>query len=353
MQTSRATTAASANGEKGIASLEATMRRVGANISAQEFVRVVSNTYHAIEAENYVRVRHALFPRSGSHQDLKSALTQCKRHLPGPITVLNIGCGAGYEAGVLREIFDSEDVDKIVLTDISPDMVDNAKARLASLYHKSAFQMGSIENLQVGVFDLVMTHSLVHHIADLSRFFKAVSEATAEGKYYVMAHEPSSRFYRNPECLWVNDEVRRSEERRKMLRKCVDPRRWISKLRRMIQPSDVDRSLYQRMNDQLRASVGFSSDLTPREIEKLVDIHSPCSLPGDFSIGCDGFDWETMHQSFLEEFELVKVWTSDYMGGTNPSRLPLRWQQVNDALAEKYPLDGSNFTVLWRKRPSK
>jgi len=326
------------------------MRRVGAKMPALEFIQVVSNTYHAIEAENYVRVRHALFPRSGSYKDLKSALIQCKRHLPGPITILNIGCGAGYEAGVLREIFESDDVRRIVLTDISPDMVHNAKTRLASLYHNSAFQIGSIEHLQVGVFDLVMTHSLVHHIADLSRFFKAVSKATATGKYYVMAHEPSSRFYRNPECVWAYDEVRTSEERRKMLTKWLDPRRWIGKLRRMIRPTETDRGLYQKMNDRLRADYGFTGNLTSREIEKLVDIHSPCNLPGDFSIGFDGFDWEQLHQWFLEEFELVQVWTSDYMGGTNPSRLPVRWQQVNDALAEKHPLDGSNFTVLWRKR---
>lgn len=135
-----------------------------------------------------------------------------------------------------------------------------------------------------------------------------------------------------------------------MLTKWLDPRRWIGKLRRMIRPTETDRGLYQKMNDRLRADYGFTGNLTSREIEKLVDIHSPCNLPGDFSIGFDGFDWEQLHQWFLEEFELVQVWTSDYMGGTNPSRLPVRWQQVNDALAEKHPLDGSNFTVLWRKR---
>lgn len=342
-----------ANGEKGTASLEASMRRVGARMSAREFIQIVSNTYHAIEAENYVRVRHALFPRSGSYNDLKSALIQCKHHLPGPITVLNIGCGAGYEAGVLREIFESGDVRRIVLTDISPDMVRNAETRLAALYRDIEFQIGSIEDLEVGVFDLVITHSLVHHIADLPKFFKAVSRVTAPGQDYLMAHEPSSRFYRNPECLRVYNEVQTSEERRKMLMKWVDPRRWIGKLRRMIQPSETDRGLYRKINDRLRANYEFTGELTSREIAKLVDIHSPCNLPGDFSIGFDGFDWEKLHRSFLEEFELVQAWTSDYMGGTNPSRLSMRWQQVNDALAEKYPLDGSNFTVLWRKRAAK
>lgn len=339
-----------ANGEKGRAFLKASMQRVGSRMSAKEFIKIVSNTYHAIEADHYVRVRHALFPRSGSYNDLRAALIQCRQCLPATSVILNIGCGAGYEAGVLREIFERDEVRRIVLSDISREMMQKAESRLAPLYREIEFNIGSIEDLDLGVFDLVMTHSLVHHIADLPAFFKTVCRATGAGGYYLMAHEPSIRFYRNSECLWVYNEVRTSESRRKMLTKWIDPRRWVGKFLRVIRPGNAPRGLYQKINDQLRDSYGFTSDLSPREIEKLVDIHSPCSLPGDFNIGYDGFDWETMHQFFLKDFELVKIWTSDYMGGTNPSRLPLRWQQVNDALAEKYPLDGSNFTVLWRKR---
>lgn len=341
-----------ANGRMGMASLEASMQRVGAQMSPRQFIQAVSNIYHALEAENYVRVRHALFPQSGSYHDLKAALIQCKQHLQVPITILDVGCGAGYEAGIVREIFESTDVPKIVLTDISPDMVRNAKMRLASLYPNMEFQLGTIECLGLGVFDLVITHSLVHHIADLSAFFNVIASVTAPGRYYIMGHEPSSRFYKNTECRWVYNEMQWSERRRKMLAKLVNPRRWVGKLRRMMRPDERDRTIYRKVNDRLRATCGFTADLAPREIEKLVDIHSPCNLPGDFSIGLDGFDWEHLQSSFLQEFDLMRVWTSDYMGGTNPSQLPLRWQQANDALAEKYPLDGSNFTLLLRKHPA-
>ena len=328
-----------ANGEKEAALLKDTMRRVGARMSRQEFLFIVSNIYHAFESKNYK-------PWSGVYNDLKEALKQCKEHLFAPITILNVGCCAGYEAEVVREVFDSVDVRRIVLTDISPEMVRRARTRLAALYSQIEFRIGNIEDPSIGLFELVITHNLIHRIADLPRFFRTVSKVTLPGCYYLMGDEPSIRFYRNPECLAVYQEMRTIEERRKW----ADPRMWVDKLRRMIRPSEKEKGLFRRINDRLRSQFGFTDDLTPREIVKLLHIHSPSNLPKDLHIDFDGFDWNELHRSYLQDFELVQVWTSDDMGGTNPSELPLRWQQLNDALREKYPIDGSNFTVLWKRR---
>src|SRR5262245_24584604 len=140
-----------ANGEEGAALLEDTIRGVGARMSQQEFISVVSNIYHTFDAENYK-------PCSGAYNDLKEALRQCKEHLSAPITILNVGCGAGYEAEVVREVFDCVDVRRIVLTDTSPKMLRSARRRLAALYSDIEFRLGKTEDLSIGLFELVITH---------------------------------------------------------------------------------------------------------------------------------------------------------------------------------------------------
>jgi hypothetical protein len=130
----------------------------------------------------------------------------------------------------------------------------------------------------------------------------------------------------------------------------LQPHRYVGKLRRLLgTATGVDVPLPARINATLRERHGFTAPLTAQEIERLVDVHLPDELPGDFRIGFDGFDWARLHAEYLPGFELAWVVTSGYMGRSNPAALPSRWQRVNDRLAAAYPLDGSNFSAFWRR----
>jgi hypothetical protein len=84
----------------------------------------------------------------------------------------------------------------------------------------------------------------------------------------------------------------------------------------------------------------------------LVDIHVPTGLAEEFKIGLDGFDIDNLQNGLLRRFKLQWVGTSGYMGEScSPLSLPVYWQSINDQLAFKYPMDGSNFSAFWQRDP--
>src|SRR5688572_4369222 len=110
------------NPERSNKALDDLMNRVGANMEPREFIRLVSNTFHKHEVEHYNIVRHQLFKKSGAHNDLRNAFSLALNIIKkDKLDILNIGCGAGYEASVFLAEARASRVGKMVLTDISPE----------------------------------------------------------------------------------------------------------------------------------------------------------------------------------------------------------------------------------------
>jgi cyclopropane fatty-acyl-phospholipid synthase-like methyltransferase len=324
------------------------MERVGVSMSPEKFIRIVSNAYHELEAPRHAVEMHSYFRRSGAHETFKEALRASKKALKKGIRILDLGCGAGYDLEVLKEVFTKEEVGKIVCFDISAEMQALAKKKVDG--YPCEFILGNMwDALARGPYDLVVSHAMVHHVADLSAFFGVVKRALVPGGGYVMGHEPNNRYWNNKECMVVLHELRAFERKRRNRRKYFKPSRYIFKLARILRLASND-SLESRINKVLRGRYGFKSELMPREIHRLVDIHVPDATPGEFKIGYDGFEWEQLQIECLQGFELAWVGTVGYMGETcSPEDLPQRWREINDRLAAKYPLDGSNFSAYWRK----
>ena len=334
--------------EQSLARLERTMNRVGVAMSPPHFIHVVSNAYHEVEAQRHAIDMHAYFRSSGGYASFKRALITARDELIKPVSILNIGCGAGYDLEVLREVFSPDDVKKIVCCDISVDM--QAIARKQAAGYPCRFVLGHAgEALVYGPYDLAVTNAMIHHIADLNSFFNVLERAVVRGGGFVMGHEPNARYWRNKECMGALKELRKSRRRHRTLQKIFDPSRYLYKIARVSGVASDD-SLQTRVNRLLRAR-GFKSDLTIDEIHRLVDVHVPNGRDEEFKIGLDGFDWEELQREVLSSFELVSVETSGYLGETcSPATLPRRWRDINDQLAARYPFDGSNFSAFWRRK---
>jgi SAM-dependent methyltransferase len=328
--------------------LKASMTRVGASMLPADFIRAVSNAYHEVEAPRHAVDMHAYFRSSGGHNVFVDALKAAKATFRGPVSILDMGCGAGYELEVLREIFTPSEVSRIVCCDISADM--QSIARKATKGFHCRFVLGNAEEALVyGPYDLVVTHAMIHHVADLSAFFDVIERAVVPGGAFVMGHEPNQRYWRNAECMAVLKRLKAFQRRKRRIRKFLEPSRYLYKLIRLAGFAS-DNSLEKKVNRILRDRFSFSSDLTPQEIHRLVDIHVPTGLVDEFKIGLDGFDIDDLQSGLLRRFKLRWVGTSGYMGEScSPSSLPLYWQSVNEQLAFKYPLDGSNFSAYWHK----
>jgi 2-polyprenyl-3-methyl-5-hydroxy-6-metoxy-1,4-benzoquinol methylase len=337
------------NHESSLSKLMATMKRVGVAFDPEEFIRLVSNAYHEVEAQRHAVDMHAYFRNSGGYENFKQSLQMAKKAIDRPVSILNVGCGAGWDLEVMREVFSNEEVKKVVCCDISADM--QAIARQKANGYPCRFVLARVnEALVYGPYDLVVTHAMVHHVADLASFLSTITRAVVPGGAYVMGHEPNNRFWVNEECQSYLRRMRTTESRRRRMTKYLKPSAYVFKAARMLGVT-ADDSLEERINRILRTRHGFKSNLTPQEIRRLVDVHVPDWFAGDFKIGLDGFEWDHLQSDFLQSFTLAWVGTSSYLGETcSASDLPERWQDVDLQLAKKYPLDGSNFSAFWWKK---
>ena len=348
MRTNQAVELTLVNHPQSMRNLRETMQRVGADLPPDAFISTVSNVYHAITSQSYEREICQLFRTSGSHEKFRGSLQIAKRLLKPQPSILNLGCGTGYDLEVVREVFAPSEVGSLVCSDISPDML--AHARQKSQGYPCRFEVGySSDMLSFGPFDLVITHSLVHHIPGLAAFFLDVEALVAGNGIYVMGHEPNHRFWNNRECMTSVEELERSQRQRKRYTKYLNPQRYLLKASRMLGfPHSLGRET--QVNLKLRREHGFQADLTTREIQRLVDIHVPVNSEGAFTIGLEGFDCHELQTDYLANFERISFLTSGYLGHSNPAKQSKSWQRENARLAEKYPHDGSIFSAVWKKR---
>jgi SAM-dependent methyltransferase len=332
-----------------VARLETLIRRVGASMSGEEFIRAVNTAYYEVEARHHTTEIHEYFHRSGAHGHFRQALATAAQWLPRPLAILDIGCGAGYDLEVIREVFPRDQVELLVGLDVSADMMDRAGATADG--YPCRMILGSLNDaLAYTPFHLVVTHAMVHHIPNLAYFFRMIDRALPPGGIYLMGHEPNRRHWENLDRMPLLRRLQAAARRRRVMRKFLQPSRYIRRLGRMLGLVE-DPSLESKVNRILREQLGFTDNLTPKELHRLIDIHVPDRLPGDFRIGFNGFDWNELGSTMLGNFQITSLVTYGYtLEATSPKYSPKNWERWDAALAKEHPLDGIYFTALWKKQ---
>jgi ubiquinone/menaquinone biosynthesis C-methylase UbiE len=326
-------------GSLRLKNLHRLMRRCGVKISPEDFLSIVSNTYHSIEVKIY-DVIHPEISDLGQPV-FRDALDKVLLDLPSAFTVLDLGCGTGYASKQLLEICPRQRIKSILCQDLSSDMLHQAKENLYREYDFTAdIMVGQIEDLltQDRKFDLIMTNSVIHHIPNTEDVLCKIAHLVAPGGIYVMGHEPCNRFMKNVECL-------HAYKRWQSLRALRYRMRWVDPLfyqRLLGNQSSVDIPTLTS-KELMRVGV-INTRLTPQEIAALVDIHVPPTLPGDFHIGCMGFDPDELSLRYFGAFQAIHIKT--YNTWTSPSR----WARKTAALYEKFPSDGITFTAAWKNK---
>ncbi|MBD1840934.1 class I SAM-dependent methyltransferase [Coleofasciculus sp. FACHB-64] len=329
-----------ANGAIGIANLNATMLRCGVTLNPEEFIRIISNTYHAIEAESYddTHIEITQFAKPF----FKEVLLQTLDIIPHSFSVLDLGCGTGYALQTLLEICPKSRLHQVMCSDLSSDMVVKAQQNLTAKNITTETFVGTVADLVMWTqpFDMVLTNSVLHHIADIESFLANIASLVKPGGVYVMGHEPSSRFMANPECRAAYErwQTLRTWRRRLWF---IDPlfyKRVLSKWSGHSQPD-----ILQKTSDKLLRTGVITKPLTPREVRMMVDIHAPCDLPGDFCLGLPGFDPLKLGSEYLPGFHTI-CWRS-----YNAWIAPAKWAKTANALNKKFSLDGGSFTAAWQR----
>ncbi len=105
---------------------------------------------------------------------------------PGPIKLLELGCGTGNLTAFLAQKPNCA----VTAVDISPDMIRQAQKKLKNVeFHASPIERLPFEN---GTFDVVTGYSVLHHLPDLRESFDEISRVLKPNGSFVFGEPVES-----------------------------------------------------------------------------------------------------------------------------------------------------------------
>lgn len=298
-----------------------------------ELVVEVNRLFHATGANLY----------DGSHPEIHQQLPEvwgdllAQVHIPAGAqwSLLDFGAGTGFATAQAINALPNGAVERAVCVDLSPEMLAHCRTRISPVMPQAEFR----EDLPTqGPFHLLLTNSVLHHLPDVDAHLARIEPLLAPDAWWVMGHEPSSRFYRNLELRAHFDAYRRQHRWQRFFR----PGLYLARLRRLF-AGDPRRSA-------ARASVAaglFQREPDPETIDRLVDFGVAHSLE-EVEAG-RGLDFREMERRFAGRWELVTVRSYSFMGSMFEGYLPGGWQSRCQDLARRFPEDGANFSAVWRR----
>lgn len=297
----------------------------------KSLVEEVNKIYHSFDAKRYDREHPEI------HQQLPAIWAEMMAQLPARTRwrVLDFGCGTGFEGGqVLQKL--GENVETFVAFDPSPEMLGKCKTNLQG-FGRVTFCLELQQAAMAGPFNLLLTNSLLHHLPSIQETILSFLPALTPDAFWLAGHEPSSRFYRNSDCIRFLDDYSRYWERVK----------WF-------QPSSYVAKLNQLFANPLRATakVAMQRGMFNRlpgsaVIDRIIDFHVPHSC-AEVNQG-RGLDFDQLQHWFRDIWELRWKRTYSYFGATSEARVPHHWKKKALSMSQAYPNDGANFCLVWER----
>jgi len=302
-------------------------------VPLKQLVEEVNKIFHSFDAEHYDSGHPEI------HQQLPSVWAEMLAQLPSrQWRALDLGCGTGFEPQQVQR-FLGDRLEKLLAFDPSPEMLAQCRRRLPG--SKNVFFSSQFAEIAGhGPFNLLLTNSLLHHLPDIPETLSSLLPALTPDAFWLAGHEPSSRFYRNPECLSLLADFSRYRQRAKWL----EPSSYIAKLALIVGKHPLRETAKKAFELGL-----FKQRPTPATIDRIVDFHVAHSA--DEATAGRGLDFEALQKSLSSHFKLQWVKTYAYFGAFNPTRTSARWRDKSQLLASRFPQDGANFSTIWSREP--
>jgi len=301
--------------------------------STPEFVRAVNLAYHEEEAADYDSRHPEIFTDELGHwKRIAEKVVALKSSLKQPIKIVDLGSGTGFVPLRLAAALDAGD--EVILTDLSPTMLDRARESLAAagFRPRTSYLVAGAESLDLapGSADVVTMNSFIHHLPSPEKVFSAIDRMLRPGGLIVIAHEPNLLHFRHPVVGSLDRLIR-------FLRKSRSRRR---------RPTPTANSFIDRVNARLIGNGVIARPLSAEEMESTVDIQSPTA--GRTVNASRGFDPFALARRSFPGYAIVDVETYRHLGKLDVAKRP--WLvQIQRALEKLWPNAGAMFLIILRK----
>jgi hypothetical protein len=305
----------------------------GPRVPLESLVEEVNNIYHSFDAPRYDREHPEI------HWQLPPLWDEMIAGLPQgrSWSVLDFGCGTGFEANLLLSRFGDKAV-KLLAYDPSPEMIAICRARLEK-FPQVKFCSGIDEVHSRGPFNLLITNSLLHHLPNIQQTIESLLPSLTSDAVWLAGHEPSARFYRNEECLNLLESYRRYYGRTKWL----NFGNYMTKVRIVFGTHPLKAAARTAHKRGL-----FSKVPSALAISRIVDFHVAHSVAE--VVQGRGLDIEKMQASFRRHWTLDWSKTYSFLGPHSYANMSEIWVEKARLLGRRFPADGANFCMAWQRR---
>jgi SAM-dependent methyltransferase len=322
--------------------LEDILKPYQPQLPIDELILAVNRLFHEFEAKDYDRIHpeiHQQLPPIW-HEMLDRATSTTETQV---WRILDFGCGTGFEAEQLIKTLPPGSIAELTCYDPSPEMLAYCRSKIAPLLPTATFttDLNSISINAGKSYNLLVTNSLLHHLPDpIITINNLLSLLTADA-IWLAGHEPSSRFYKNPECLQLCNEFEQEAKWKKFL----SLSRYVYAIEQLIglKTHPLNQAALAAFNRGL-----FKQKPPKIVIDRIVDFHVAHS-PAEADSG-RGLDFEIMEQKLINEWQLIWAKTYSFMGSHYDGDLPKKWSQRSEKLGKNFPKDGANFCTAWQRK---
>lgn len=305
-------------------------------------VAELNRLYHEFEADNYESNHPEIFVQLPPlwHEMCAQAI-RLLGNQDEKLRILDFGCGTGFEAQRCLAEFRPDQIERLVCYDPSKEMLHRCRQGLKGSSYRVEFvaDLGELSE-QADGFNVLLTNSVLHHMMEPIQTIRDLARLLSDSAVWLCGHEPSRRFWENPECR----ELLRSYHSVQQLRRWISPQRYARRLARWagIRELPEDYAARRAFEESI-----FERKPPARLVSSLVDFHV---ISSERQLTVDkGLDFENLQAGFAGQWELVWRRTYSFFGPHYEGQVPELWRRYARTLAERFPDDGANCCLVWRR----
>ena len=298
-------------------------------------IKLINRVFHDIDSE-YYDIEHPEIVDSVR----ENCVTLFNGYIKDPamrddFTLLDVGTGTGFFIANIAHLLRPGNT--VIFSDISEKMIGIVRNKFSSFGFKQQFLVTDAEKYELPEksVDVVMVHSVLHHLPAYRSFLKEADRLLKDGGLIIITHEPNRSFSRNPILtLFVKAYSKMNA--------------LLLKRNRTGASTRVDSNVYSRLVADLKSEgLEFSEPLTMNQFNSLIDIESP-TASGEYD-AAKGFDAESIAKENFPGYEVLKIRTYAALGKINEEENAVT--RIFAALFRSlFPSAGYHFELILRKK---